>query len=40
MYHPSQLGAGTMRASDTAITTSAISIWNPALQSVSIGQCL
>ena len=32
MYQPSQAGAGTMRASEIAITISATSIWNPALQ--------
>ena len=32
MYQPSQAGAGTMRANEIAITISATSIWNPALQ--------
>ena len=32
VYQPSQAGAGTMRASEIAITISATSIWNPALQ--------
>ena len=32
MYQPSQVGAGTICASEMAITISATSIWNPALQ--------
>ena len=31
MYQPSQEGAGTISASEIAITISATSIWNPAL---------
>ena len=34
VYHPNQVGAGTICDSETAITISATSIWNPALHSM------